>query len=102
MAICRITSEHSSNRVEFASLPKVLESDAKRLRLDAGKPAILMLPHDVSFGSECCKPVTVLKLCDDSGERAYVFLTRRAASTEVQYDVLTKPQQGCFDARSDS
>ena len=56
-----------------------LESDAKRLRLNDGKPAILMLSHDVSFGSECCKPVTVLKPCDDSGERACVFLTRRAA-----------------------
>ena len=33
-----------------------LEPDAKRLRLDAGKRAVLMLSHDVSFGSECCKP----------------------------------------------
>ena len=38
-----------------------LEPDAKRLRLDGGKRAFSMLSHDVSFGSECCKPVTVFK-----------------------------------------
>ena len=50
-----------------------LEPDAKRLRLDAGKRAVLMLSHDVSFGSECCKLVTVFKSCADSGERANVL-----------------------------
>ena len=43
-----------------------------------------MLSHDVSFVSECCKPVTVLKPSDDSGEHANVLLTRRAMSKEVQ------------------
>ena len=47
-----------------------LEPDAKRLRLDAGKRAVLMLSHDVSFGSECCKPVTVFKSCENPGECA--------------------------------
>ena len=47
------------------NLAQGLEPDAKRLRLDAGKRAVLMLPHDVSFGSEC------------------VLLNRRAASKEV-------------------
>ena len=37
--------------------PQNLEPDAKRLRLDAGKRAVLMLSHDVSSGPECCKPV---------------------------------------------
>ena len=57
------------------NLAQGLEPDAKRLRLDAGKREVLMLSHDVSFSSEC------------------VLLTRRAASKEVQYDALTKPQQ---------
>ena len=38
-----------------------LEPDAKRLRLDAGKRAVLMLSHEVSFGSERCKPVTIVR-----------------------------------------
>ena len=56
-----------------------------------------MLSHDVSIGSEGCKPVTVFEPCQESGERARVLLTRRAASKEVQYDTLTKSQQGCVD-----
>ena len=36
-----------------------LEPDAKRLRLDAGKRAVLMLSHDVSSGPEC------MQACDD-------------------------------------
>ena len=68
-----------------------LEPDAKRLRLDAGKRAVLMLSHDVSSGPECCKPVTVFKSCENSG-CADVLLTRRAANKEVQYDALVKSQ----------
>ena len=56
-----------------------------------------MLSHDVAFGSECCKPVTDVKHCEVSSERANCLLTRRAASKEVQYDALTKSQQGCVD-----
>ena len=67
-----------------------LEPDAKRLRLDAGKRAVLMLSHDVSSGPECCKPVTVG--CAD------VLLTRRAANKEVQYDALVKSQLERVDA----
>ena len=74
-----------------------LEPDAKRLRLDASKRALLMLSHDVSFGSECCKPVTIFKSCGNSGECADVFLTRRAANKEVQYDALVKSQQKLVD-----
>ena len=59
-----------------------LEPDAKRLRLDAGKRAVLMLSHDVSSGPECCKPVTAFKSCENSG-CADVLLTRRAANKEV-------------------
>ena len=55
-----------------------LEPDAKRLRLDAGKRAVLMLFHDVSSGPDCCKPLTK-KNCENSG-CADVLLTRRAAS----------------------
>ena len=44
-------------------LARSLEPDAKLLRLDAGKRAVLMLSQDVSFGSECCKHVTVFKHC---------------------------------------
>ena len=44
-----------------------LEPDAKRLRLDAGKRAVLRLSHDVSSGPECCKPVTIFKSCENSG-----------------------------------
>ena len=57
-----------------------LELDAKRVRLDAGKRAVLMLSHDVSFGSECCKPVTTFKSCEDSGEGAHGLLTGRATT----------------------
>ena len=74
-----------------------LEPDAKRLRLDAGKRAVLMLSHDVSSGPECCKPVTILKSCENSG-CADVLLTRRAANKEVQYDTLVKSQQVRVDA----
>ena len=56
-----------------------------------------MLSHDVSFVSECVRPVTVLKPCDDSAERVKVTLTRRATSKEMQHDVLTQSQQGCMD-----
>ena len=52
---CRTTSENRFNRVEFAKPAQNLEPDATHLRLDVGKRAILMLCHDVSFGSECCK-----------------------------------------------
>ena len=76
---------------------QILEPDAKRLRLDAGKRAVLMLSHDVSFGSECCKPVTIFKSCANSG-CADVLLTRRAANKEVQYDALVKSQQVRVDA----
>ena len=68
-----------------------LEPDAKRLRLDAGKRAVLMLFHDVSSGPECCKPVTIFKSCENSG-CADVLVTRRAANKEVQYDALVKSQ----------
>ena len=51
-----------------------LGPDAKRLRLDASKRAALS--HDVSFGSEWCKPVSVFKSCENSGECADVLLTR--------------------------
>ena len=44
-----------------------LEPDAKRLRLDAGKRAVLMLSHDVSSSPECRKPVTIYKTCENSG-----------------------------------
>ena len=71
-----------------------LEPDAKRLRLDAGKRAVLMLSHDVS---ECCKLVTVSKSCENSG-CADVLLTRRAANKEVQCDALVKSQQERVDA----
>ena len=74
-----------------------LEPDAKRLRLDAGKRAVLMLSHDVSSGSECCKPVTIFKACENS-RCADVLLTRRAANKEVQYDALVKSQQVRVDA----
>ena len=74
-----------------------LEPDAKRLRLDAGKRAVLMLSHDVSSGPECCKPVTIFKSCENSG-CADVLFTRRAANKEVQYDALVKSQQVRVDA----
>ena len=74
-----------------------LEPDAKRLRLDAGKRAVLMLSHDVSSGPECCKLVTIFKSCENSG-CADVLLTRRAANKEVQYDALVKSQQVRVDA----
>ena len=74
-----------------------LEPDAKRLRLDAGKRAVLMLSHDVSSGPECCKPLTIFKSCDNSG-CGDVLLTRRAANKEVQYDALVKSQQVRVDA----
>ena len=70
-----------------------LEPDAKRLRWDVGKRAVLMLSHDVSFGSECCKPVRIFNSCGSSGDCADVFLTRRAANKKVQYDALVKSQQ---------
>ena len=73
------------------------EPDAKRLRLDAGKRAVLMLSHDVSSGPECCKPVTVFKSSENSG-CADVLPTRRAANKEVQYDALVKSQQVRVDA----
>ena len=69
-----------------------LEPDAKRLRLDACKRAVLMLSHDVSSSPECCKPVTIFKSCENSG-CADVLLTLRAANKEVQYDALVKSQQ---------
>ena len=54
-----------------------------------------MLSQDVSFGSECCKPVTVFKSSEKNpGECANVLLTRRAASKQVQNDPLTKSQPG--------
>ena len=56
-----------------------------------------MLSHDVSSGPECCKPVTIFKSCENSG-CADVFLTRRAANKEVQYDALVKSQQVRVDA----
>ena len=59
-------------------LAQNLEPDAKRLRLNAGKRAVLMWSRDVSFRSECCKPVTIFKSCGNSGECADVLLTRRA------------------------
>ena len=74
-----------------------LEPDAKRLSLDAGKRAVLMLSHDVSSCPECCKPVTIFKSCENSG-CADVLLTRRAANKEVQYDALVKSQQVRVDA----
>ena len=90
VTICRNTSEHSKPAQN-------LEPDAKRLRLDAGKRAVLMLSHDVSSGPECCKPVTIFKSCENSG-CADVLLTRRAANKEVQYDALVKSQQVRVDA----
>ena len=57
-----------------------------------------MLSHDVSFGSECCKPVTIFKSCRNSGVCADVLLTRRAANKELQYDALVKSQQERVDA----
>ena len=74
-----------------------LEPDAKRLRLDAGKRAVLMLSHDVSSGPECCKPVTIFKSCENSG-CADVLVTRRAEKKEVQNDALVKSQQVRVDA----
>ena len=74
-----------------------IEPDAKRLRLDAGKRAVLLLSHDVFSGPECCKPVTIFKSCENSG-CADVLLTRRAANKEVQYDALVKSQQVRVDA----
>ena len=62
-------------------------------RLIAGKRSVLMLSHDVSFGSGCCKPVTIFKSLGNSGECEDVLLTRRAANKEVQYDALVKSQQ---------
>ena len=73
-----------------------LEPDAKRLRLDAGKRAVLMLSHDVSSGPECCKPVTIFIPCENSG-CADVLLTRRAANKEVQCDAFVKSQQERVD-----
>ena len=75
-----------------------LEPDSKRLRLDAGERSVLMLSHDVSFGSECCMPVTIYKSCGNSGECEDVLLTRGAANKEVQYDALVKSQQERVDA----
>ena len=69
-----------------------LEPDAKRLRLGAGKRAVLMLSHDVSSGPECCKPVTIFKSFENSG-CADVLLTRRASNKDVQYDALVMSQQ---------
>ena len=57
-----------------------------------------MLSHDVSFGSECCKLVTIFKPCENSGECADVLFTRRAANKEVQYYALVKSQQVRVDA----
>ena len=93
--ICRTTSEHSFNRVEFASLLTIWYP--MRLSLDAGKRTVLMLSHNVSFGSECCRPVTVFESCGNSGECADVLLNRRAASKEAQYDALSKSQQERVD-----
>ena len=56
-----------------------------------------MLSHDVSFGSECCKPLTIFKSFGNTGECADVLLTRRAANKEVQYDALVKSQQERVD-----
>ena len=56
-----------------------------------------MLSHDVSFGSECCKPVTIFKSCGNTGECADVLLTRRAGNQGVQYDALVKSQQERVD-----
>ena len=39
-----------------------LEPDAKRLRLDAGKRAVLMLSHDVSSGPECWQACDSLQI----------------------------------------
>ena len=75
-----------------------MEPDAKRLRLDAGKRPVLMLSHDVSFGPECCKSLTVFKSCGDPGECANVLLPGRATSKEALYDTFTKPQQERMDA----
>ena len=75
-----------------------LKPDAKRLRLDAGKRPVLMLSHDVSFGPECCRSITVFKSCRDSEERANVLFTGRAVNKEVLYDVLTQSQQESVNA----
>ena len=74
-----------------------LEPDAKRVRLTAGKRAVLLLSHDVSSVPECCKPVTIFKSCGNSGECVDVLLTRQTANKEVQYDALMKLQQERVD-----
>ena len=56
-----------------------LEPDAKRLRSVAGKRPVLILPH----GSECCKPVTAFKSCEDSEERANVLLWSRCEQSST-------------------
>ena len=49
-----------------------------------------MLSHDVSFGSECCKPVTIFKSCGNSGECADVLLTHvLVKSQQERVDVAT-------------
>ena len=55
-----------------------------------------MLSHDVSSCPECCKPVTIFNSCENSGCED-VLLNRRASKKEVQYDALTKLQQGRVD-----
>ena len=91
----RIRAQPQQSRIRKPA--QNLEPDAKRLRLNAGKRAVLMLSHDVSFGSECCKPVTIFNSCGNSGDCADVLLTRRAANKEVQYDALVKSQQERVD-----
>ena len=70
-------------------LAQSLEPDAKRLRLDAGKRAVLMLAHDVSLGPKNSQPLRAFK---PSGECANVLLTGGATSKEVDYDRLSKSQ----------
>ena len=85
------------NRVEFASLLRIWNPMRIVCAWMLANEQFLMWSHDVAFGSECCKPLTIFKSCGNSGKCEDVLLTRRAANKEVQYDALVKSQQERVD-----
>ena len=58
---CRITQGRNSQQSRSRKPAQRLEPDAKHLRLDVGKRAVLMLSHDESLGPECCQRVRAFK-----------------------------------------